>query len=148
MASVNKAILLGNVGQEPRIRDMNGGKKVASFSLATSERWKDKSTGERMEKTDWHNIVVYNEGLVKVIEQYVKKGSKLYIEGALQTRKWTDQSGVEKYTTEVVLQAYGGQLVMLDGKEAAAPQEQYRQPAQAAQPAQSVAAELDDTIPF
>ena len=114
--SVNKVILVGNVGNEPEIRTFNNGGKVANFSLATSENWRDKQSGERREKTEWHRVAVFNDGLVGVIERYVKKGSKLYIEGKLQTRKWTDNSGVEKYTTEVVLQGYGGNLTMLDSR--------------------------------
>lgn len=114
--SVNKVILLGNVGSDPEIRSFNNGGKVANFSLATSESWRDKQSGERREKTEWHRVAVFNDGLVGVIERYVKKGSKLYIEGALQTRKWTDRDGNEKYTTEVVLQGYGGNLTMLDSR--------------------------------
>ena len=114
--SVNKVILVGNVGNDPEIRTFNNGGKVANFSLATSENWRDKQSGERREKTEWHRVAVFNDGLVGVIERYVKKGSKLYIEGKLQTRKWTDNSGVEKYTTEVVLQGYGGNLTMLDSR--------------------------------
>ncbi len=114
--SVNKVILVGNVGNDPEIRTFGNGGKVANFSLATSENWRDKQSGERKEKTEWHRIAVFNDGLVGVIERYVKKGSKLYIEGKLQTRKWTDNSGQDKYTTEVVLQGYGGNLTMLDGR--------------------------------
>jgi single-strand DNA-binding protein len=113
--SVNKVILVGNLGRDPEIRSTQDGTKVANLSLATSESWRDKSTGERKERTEWHRIVVFNERLVDVIEKYVKKGSKLYIEGALQTRKWTDNAGAEKYTTEVVLQRFRGDLTMLDG---------------------------------
>jgi len=112
--SVNKVILVGNLGKDPVIRRTQDGKPVASFSIATSDSWKDKNTGERREKTEWHNIVVFNEGLCRVIEQYVKKGSKLYIEGQLQTRKWQDQNGQDRYTTEVVLQGFNGVLTMLD----------------------------------
>jgi single-strand DNA-binding protein len=112
--SVNKVILVGNVGKDPEIRRTQDGKAIANLSIATSENWRDKNTGERKEKTEWHRVVVFNEGLSKVVEQYVKKGSKIYIEGQLQTRKWTDQSGVEKYSTEVVLQGFGGVLTMLD----------------------------------
>lgn len=114
--SVNKVILVGNVGKDPEIRSTQDGKEIASLSLATSDSWKDKSTGERKEKTEWHRISVFNDGLVGVIKNYVKKGSKLYIEGQIQTRKWTDKDGVEKYSTEVVLQNYGGVLQMLDSK--------------------------------
>jgi single-strand DNA-binding protein len=113
--SVNKVILVGNVGKDPEIRRTQDGRSIANLSLATSETWRDKTTGERKEKTEWHRVVVFNDNLCKVVEQYVKKGSKLYIEGQLQTRKWTDQSGAEKYSTEVVLQGYNGTLTMLDG---------------------------------
>ena len=115
--SVNKVILVGNVGNDPEIRTFGNGGKVANFSLATSENWRDKQSGERKEKTEWHRVAVFNDGLVGVIERYVKKGSKLYVEGKLQTRKWTDNSGQEKYTTEIVLQGYGGTLTMLDGRD-------------------------------
>jgi single-strand DNA-binding protein len=115
--SVNKVILVGNVGNDPEIRTFGNGGKVANFSLATSENWRDKLSGERKEKTEWHRVAVFNDGLVGVIERYVKKGSKLYVEGKLQTRKWTDNSGQEKYTTEIVLQGYGGTLTMLDGRD-------------------------------
>ena len=114
--SVNKVILLGNLGQDPDIRTMQSGKKVATMSIATSDSWKDKDTGEKKEKTEWHRIVVFNEGLVGVVENYIKKGTKLYIEGALQTRKWTDDSGTEKYTTEVVIQGYGGRIDIVSAK--------------------------------
>lgn len=114
--SINKVTLIGNVGNEPEIRQTQQGKEIANLSIATSESWRDKNTGEKREKTEWHRVVVFNEGLVKVIKNYVHKGSKLYIEGALQTRKWTGNDGVEKYTTEVVLQGYNGNLTMLDSK--------------------------------
>jgi single-strand DNA-binding protein len=114
--SVNKVILVGNVGRDPEIRRTQDGRPIANLSLATSESWRDKVTGERKERTEWHRVVVFNENLCKIIEQYVKKGSKLYIEGALQTRKWTDQAGVEKYSTEVVLQGFNGNMTLLDGR--------------------------------
>jgi single-strand DNA-binding protein len=114
--SVNKVILIGNLGKDPQVRSLNSGEKVVSFSLATSETWRDKASGERKEKTEWHNIVIFNENLGKVAEQYCKKGTKVYVEGQLQTRKWTDQSGVEKYTTEVVLQRFRGELTLLDAR--------------------------------
>ena len=114
--SVNKVILLGNLGQDPDIRTMQNGKKVCTFSIATSNSWKDKDTGEKKEKTEWHRVVVFNEGLVGVVENYIKKGTKLYIEGALQTRKWTDDSGTEKYTTEIVIQGYGGRIDIVSAK--------------------------------
>ena len=114
--SVNKVILLGNLGQDPDIRTMQNGKKVCTFSLATSDSWKDKETGEKKEKTEWHRVVVFNEGLIGVVESYIKKGTKLYLEGALQTRKWTDDKGVEKYTTEVVIQGYGVRIDIVSAK--------------------------------
>ena len=114
--SVNKVILLGNLGQDPDVRTMQSGKKIATMSIATSDSWKDKDTGEKKEKTEWHRIVVFNEGLVGVVENYIKKGTKLYIEGALQTRKWTDDSGTEKYTTEVVIQGFGGRIDIVSAK--------------------------------
>ena len=114
--SVNKVILIGNLGKDPEIRRTQDGRPIANLTVATSETWRDKNTGERKEKTEWHRVVIFNEGLCKVVEQYVKKGAKVYIEGALQTRKWTDQSGVEKYSTEVVLQGFNSTLTMLDGR--------------------------------
>ena len=114
--SVNKVILLGNLGQDPDVRTMQSGKKVATMSLATSDSWKDKETGEKKEKTEWHRVVVFNEGLIGVIENYIKKGTKLYIEGAIKTRKWTDDSGTEKYTTEIVIQGYGGRIDIVSAK--------------------------------
>ena len=114
--SVNKVILIGNLGRDPEIRSFPSGDRVANFSIATSESWRDRNTGERKERTEWHNIVVRGEGLVKVVENYVKKGSKLYIEGSLHTRKWQDSNGVDKYTTEVVISGFGGSLTMLDGR--------------------------------
>jgi single-strand DNA-binding protein len=114
--SVNKVILVGNLGKDPEIRRTQDGRPIANLSVATSETWRDKGTGERKEKTEWHRVVIFNEGLCKVAEQYLKKGAKVYIEGALQTRKWTDQSGVEKYSTEVVLQGFNSTLTMLDGR--------------------------------
>ena len=114
--SVNKVILVGNLGRDPEIRTLNSGEKVANLSLATSEQWRDKATGERKEKTEWHRVVIFNENLVRVAENYLKKGSTIYIEGSLQTRKWTDQQGVEKYSTEVVLQKFRGELTMLGGR--------------------------------
>ena len=114
--SVNKVILVGNLGKDPEIRRTQDGRPIANLSVATSETWRDKNTGERKEKTEWHRVVIFNEGLCKVAEQYLKKGAKVYLEGALQTRKWTDQSGVEKYSTEVVLQGFNSTLTMLDGR--------------------------------
>ncbi len=114
--SVNKVILVGNVGKDPEIRSFQSGGRVAKFSIATSENWKDKSTGERKEKTEWHNIVIYNDRLIEVVERYVKKGAKLYVEAQLETRKYTDQAGAERSTTEVVLRQFRGELQMLDSR--------------------------------
>ena|SRR5689334_518814 len=114
--SVNKVILVGNLGADPEVRNLPSGGKVVNLSVATSENWRDKNTGERREKTEWHRVVIFSEGLAKVAEQYLKKGSKVYLEGALQTRKWQDQSGQDKYSTEVVLQGFNSNLTMLDGR--------------------------------
>ena len=116
MSSVNKVMLIGNVGQDPEIRSFQTGGKVCNLSIATSERWKDRETKEQKERTQWHRVVVFNEPLINLIEMYVKKGSKLFIEGQLETRKWTDASGQEKYSTEVVLRAYKGELTFLDSR--------------------------------
>ncbi|WP_299933550.1 single-stranded DNA-binding protein [uncultured Pelagimonas sp.] len=115
--SVNKVILVGNLGRDPEVRSFQNGGKVCNLRIATSETWKDRSTGERREKTEWHSVAIFQEGLVRVAEQYLRKGSKVYIEGQLQTRKWQDQSGADRYSTEVVLQGFGGTLVMLDGRD-------------------------------
>ena len=114
--SVNKVILVGNLGADPEIRRTQDGRPIANLSVATSESWRDKNSGERKEKTEWHRVVIFNEGLCKVAENYLRKGSKVYIEGQLQTRKWTDQSGQDKYSTEVVLQGFSSNLTMLDGR--------------------------------
>ncbi len=114
--SVNKVILVGNVGRDPEVRRLNSGEPVASFSVATSETWRDKASGERKERTEWHNVVIFNENLAKIAEQYLKKGSKVYLEGQLQTRKFTDKNGAERQTTEVVLQRYRGELTLLDSR--------------------------------
>lgn len=114
--SVNKVIIIGNLGRDPEVRTFQNGGKVCNLRIATSENWKDKNTGERREKTEWHSVAIFNDGLVRVAEQYLRKGSKVYVEGQLQTRKWQDQSGQDRYTTEVVLQGYGGTLTMLDGR--------------------------------
>jgi single-strand DNA-binding protein len=113
--SVNKVILVGNLGRDPEIRSTNDGTRIANLNLATSESWRDRTSGERRERTEWHRVVIFNERLVEIAEKYLRKGSKLYVEGALQTRKWTDQQGQEKYSTEVVLQKFRGELTMLDG---------------------------------
>ncbi len=113
--SVNKVILIGNLGRDPEVRSFQNGGKVCNLRIATSETWKDRNTGERREKTEWHSVAIFQEGLVRIAEQYLKKGSKVYIEGQLQTRKWQDQSGADRYSTEVVLQGFNGTLTMLDG---------------------------------
>ncbi len=115
--SVNKVIIVGNLGRDPEVRSFQNGGKVCNLSIATSENWKDKNTGERKERTEWHRVAIFNEGLVRVCEQYLRKGSKVYLEGQLETRKWQDQSGQDKYSTEVVLRGYGGTLTMLDGRD-------------------------------
>ena len=115
--SVNKVILVGNLGRDPEVRSFPNGGKVCNLRIATSENWRDRATGERREKTEWHSVAIFSEGLVKVAEQYLRQGSKVYLEGALETRKWQDQSGADRYTTEVVLRNFGSTLVMLDGRE-------------------------------
>jgi len=158
--SVNKVILVGNLGADPEIRSMQDGRKMATLSIATSENWRDKSTGERKEKTEWHRVVIFSDGLVRVVEPYVKKGDKVYLEGALQTRKWTDQSGQDKYSTEVVLQGFNSTLTMLDSRSGGqgggdyASGENFGQSSPMSQPAQSggdksdFSQELDDEVPF
>ncbi|KRA65045.1 single-stranded DNA-binding protein [Caulobacter sp. Root655] len=164
--SVNKVILVGNLGADPEIRTLSSGDRVANLRLATSETWRDRTSGERKEKTEWHRVVIFNDNLVKVAESYLRKGSTVYIEGAIQTRKWADQSGVEKYSTEIVLQKFRGELTMLGGRGdgagasagggdqgydsgygggssgAAAPR------SQPSGPRESFSADLDDEIPF
>lgn len=145
--SLNKVSLIGNLGQDPEIRATQDGREIANFSLATTENWKDKNTGERQSKTEWHRIVVFSQGLVGVIKNYVKKGSKLYIEGALQTRKWTDKSGIEKYTTEIILQNYNSNLQMLDSRNSQDSSQGIEDTVKNEfQGAKEV--ELDDNIPF
>lgn len=150
MSSVNKAILIGNVGRDPEIRSTQNGKEIASFSVATSESWKDKSTGERKEKTEWHNIAVYNEALVRVVKSYLKKGQKVYVEGAIQTRKWTDKEGADRYSTEIVLQGFNGTLTMLDKPQdgTAAPKQAAHSQAKGNAYQQPTKDLLDDDIPF
>ncbi len=114
--SVNKVILIGNLGKDPEVRRLNSGDQVVNFTLATSETWRDKTSGERKERTEWHNIVIFNENIGKIAEQYCKKGSKVYLEGQIQTRKWQDQSGADRYTTEIVLQRFRGELTLLDSR--------------------------------
>jgi single-strand DNA-binding protein len=149
MAGVNKVILVGNLGKDPEVRRMNSGDSVVSFSIATSESWRDKASGEKKEKTEWHRIVIFNEHLAKVAEQYLRKGSKVYIEGQLTTRKWTDKDGNEKYTTEVVLNRFRGELQMLDSRGGGEGGGRERVSAGADEPARSFErAEMDDEIPF
>tara|TARA_R110002020_G_scaffold34073_1_gene104049 strand:- start:1286 stop:1720 length:435 start_codon:yes stop_codon:yes gene_type:complete len=143
---LNKVQLIGNLGRDPEVRTTKAGDQIVHLALATSENWKDKSTGERREKTEWHRVVIFNEHLGGVAKQYLRKGSKIYIEGQLQTRKWTDNSGQEKYTTEIVLQRYRGELTMLDGKEASSDMEVFDTPVTSAQA--MPAPELNDDIPF
>jgi single-strand DNA-binding protein len=156
--SVNKVILVGNLGKDPEVRHTQDGKAIVNLTLATSENWRDKSTGERKEKTEWHRVVIFNENLAKVAEQYLKKGSTVYIEGQLQTRKWTDKDGAEKYTTEVVLQNFRGELTMLGGKPGGSGDsagsgsggDDFGQssPMRGGGKAQSFARDLDDEVPF
>jgi single-strand DNA-binding protein len=151
--SVNKVILVGNLGRDPEIRTLNSGDRVANFSLATSENWRDRNSGERRERTEWHRVVIFNDNLVKVAENYLRKGSKVYIEGALQTRKFQDQSGAERQMTEVVLQKFRGELTMLDGRgEGGAGEGDFggysAGPRQASGPKETFTADLDDEIPF
>jgi len=145
--SVNKVILVGNLGKDPEIRRTQDGRPIANLSVATSDTWRDKATGERKEKTEWHRVVIFNEGLSKIAEQYLKKGAKVYLEGALQTRKWTDKDGNEKYSTEVVLQRFRGELVMLDGRSEGGGASRERIGASDA-PAAFQRDEMEDEIPF
>lgn len=148
--SVNKVILIGNLGRDPEIRSFQNGGRVASFSLATSENWKDKATGEKKERTEWHRVSVLNDKLVEVVERYVKKGSKLYIEGQLETRKYTDKDGVEKYTTEVVLRPFRGEITMLDspGGRGSTPTPVSEEQAFGGSPVSGGSGDIDDSIPF
>lgn len=149
--SVNKVILVGNLGRDPEVRTTQDGRELVNLSIATSESWRDKNSGERREKTEWHRAVIFNESLVNVAKNYLRKGSKIYVEGALQTRKWTDQSGQEKYSTEIVLQGYNAALTILDSKrdsEGGSEGGNYAQP-QAARPAMKATDHVvDDEIPF
>lgn len=153
--SLNRVMLIGNLGKDPDVRHTQDGRPIVNLSIATSESWKDKASGERKEKTEWHRVTIFNEGIAKVAEQYLKKGSTVYIEGQLQTRKYTDKDGIEKYTTEIVLQNYGGTLTMIGGKpEGVSGGDDYSQSdfAQKAKPSkpQSFSRDLDlsDEIPF
>ena len=143
--SVNKVILIGNLGRDPEVRRTNAGAPVVNLRIATSESWRDKTSGERQERTEWHSVVIFNESLAKVAEQYLKKGSKVYVEGQLQTRKWTDKDGAERYSTEVVLQNFRGELTMLDGRNGGG-EGGARGAGEA--PASFQRDEMDDEIPF
>ena len=147
--SVNKVILVGNLGRDPESRSFQSGGKVVNLNLATSETWKDKATGERKEKTEWHSVAIFNEGLARTAEQYLRKGSKVYIEGQLQTRKWQDQSGNDRFSTEIVLQGFNCQLVMLDGPGGGSGGQRREEPRQnARQQNTDPFADLDDDIGF
>lgn len=155
-SSLNKVILIGNVGRDPEVRTTQDGREVASFSIATSESWKDKMSGDRKERTEWHRIVIFSQPLVNIVKSYIKKGSKLYVEGSLHTRKWNDQAGVEKTTTEIVLQSYQGTLVMLDNRQGGGAGGGYgqdnsapaREPTHIDEKPEYAAEHLDDEIPF
>lgn len=144
--SLNKVVLIGNLGRDPEFRSTNGGKEIATFTMATSDSWKDRLTGEKKEKTEWHRVVVFNEGLVKVIKNYLKKGNKIYLEGSLQTRKWVDNSGQEKYSTEIVLQNFNANLILLDSKSSGENAPESRQVTDVNNDFDY--SELDDNIPF
>jgi len=153
--SVNKVILVGNLGRDPEIRSTQDGREIANMTIATSDSWRDKTTGERREKTEWHRVAVFGDGLVNVVKNYLKKGSKVYLEGALQTRKWTDQSGMERYTTEIVIQGFNGSLTMLDNRNSESSGSGYggdnssSSGSSQSSPAGDFAdASLDDEIPF
>jgi len=154
--SVNKVILIGNLGADPEIRTLTSGDRVCNLRIATSESWRDRASGEKKERTEWHRVVIFNDNLVKVAESYLRKGAKVYIEGAIQTRKWTDQSGVEKYSTEIVLQKFRGELTMLDGRGGDAGEGggyadsgfSSGPRTQPSGPKESFSADLDDEIPF
>ena len=145
--SVNKVILVGNLGKDPEVRRMTSGEPVVNLSVATSDTWRDKASGEKKERTEWHRVVIFNENLAKVAEQYLRKGAKVYLEGSLQTRKWTDKDGAEKYSTEIVLQRFNGTLVMLDGRGEGGGASRERVGASEA-PAAFQRDEMDDEIPF
>ena len=150
--SVNKVTLIGNLGRDPEIRAMQNGDKIVQLSIATSDRWKDKNSGEQRERTEWHRVVIFNDALGKIAEQYLKKGSTVYLEGQLQTRKWTDQqSGQDKYTTEVVLQRYRGELTLLGSRPDNQLNNDYNKSEidqSSERPVSSIASDLDDEIPF
>ena len=150
--SINKVILIGNVGQDPEVRSTQDGREIANFSLATSESWKDKNSGEKKEKTEWHRVVIFSPGLVNIVKSYVKKGSKIYIEGSLQTRKWTDAQGLEKFTTEIVLQNFNSTLQILDSRDrpSGGTSDSYSSASSSSRPSNNNVSveEHDDEIPF
>ena len=143
--SLNRVMLIGNLGADPEVRTFQNGGKVCNLRIATSETWKDKTSGEKREKTEWHSVAIFNEGLVRIAEQYLRKGSKVYIEGQLQTRKWQDQSGADKYSTEIVLQGFNGTLTMLDGPSG---DKQDRPPSNDGQGSNQPSRDFDSEIPF
>ncbi|MBP56534.1 MAG: single-stranded DNA-binding protein [Rhodobiaceae bacterium] len=145
--SLNKVMLIGRLGQDPEVRNTQDGRSLCTFSIATSESWNDKNTGEKREKTEWHRVVVFNEGLVNIIQQYVKKGSNVFIEGQLQTRKWEDKDGIEKYTTEVVLQGFNSTFKMLDNRNSGSVDNNFSQDS-AISDSSNFDSEIDDDIPF
>lgn len=146
--SVNKVIIVGNLGNDPEVRQFPNGGSVCNLSIATSETWKDKNTGERKEKSEWHRVAIFSEGLVKVAQNYLKKGSKVYLEGKLQTRKWQDQSGADKYTTEIILQGFDAKLVMLDGKSGGNDQGDYQSDQSSGKRQEDFGQDFNDEIPF
>lgn len=146
--SLNEVSLIGNLGADPEIKSTADGRSIANMRLATSESWREKSTGERKERTEWHRIVCFNDGLTKVIEQYVRKGSKIFVRGQLRTRKWTDNAGIEKYSTEVVLQGFNSQLLMLDRAGGESSSGGGERQSASSQPHGAVKRDLDDEIPF
>lgn len=146
--SVNKVTLLGHLGRDPESRSFPNGGKVVSLRIATSETWRDKASGERKEKTEWHQVSIFNEALAKVAEQYLRKGSKVYLEGQLETRKWQDQSGADRYSTEVVLRPFSGSLTLLDGPGGNDDRQQINDPAMQAPPQDSGRSDMDDDLPF
>ncbi len=147
--SVNKVILVGNLGRDPEVRTFQNGGKVCNLAVATSERWRDKNTGENREKTEWHRVAIFSEPLVRISEQYLRKGSKVYLEGQLETRKWQDQSGADRYTTEIVLRPYRGELTLLDGRSEGGGPPQQGGPSEPARSGESFGgSDLDDEIPF
>lgn len=148
MSSINKVILIGTLGKDPETRQFQNGGSVCNLSVATSDDWKDKNTGERREKTEWHRVAIMSEGLVKVATQYLKKGSKVYLEGKLQTRKWQDKNGTDKYSTEVVLQGFDGRLVMMDGPSGGNSSGDYQRNQSPAKPVEDYSQDFASEIPF